>query len=148
MITKQITKRRPDPFDGSAPARLTRMGLLTQAGEVDAAAMEVSIRVFAGSFFDELCDEYDDRKQLDQILAAFRELEERRDPQRIFLLISLQYDSLRKPLPDPVWWLAGHPPALARFSLGFASYLLRLADDLKNTEKEDTTGEAVDHSAQ
>lgn len=78
------------------------MGLLTQAGEVDAAAMEAFIHIFAGSFFDELCDEYEDRTQLEQIMAAFRDFEERRDPQRIFLLISLQYDNLRKPLPDPV----------------------------------------------
>lgn len=147
-MTKQITKRRPDPFDGSAPARLTRMGLLTQAGEVDAAAMDAFIHISAGSFFDELCDEYGDREQLGQIMAAFRDFEERRDPQRILLLISLQYDNLRKPLPDPIWWLAGHPSALALFSLGFTTYLLQLMEDMKNTEKEDDPSETVDCGTQ
>ncbi len=145
-MTQQIAKHRPDPFDGSAPARLGRMGLLTEDGAVDEAAMRAFIRVFAGSFFDELCDEYSDRDQLAQITGAFRELEERGDPKRILLLISLQYDNLRKPLPDPVWWLAGHSPALARFSLGFAAYLSRLAGDLE--KKEVRPSEAIDHGAQ
>ena len=62
-----------------------------------------------------------------------------------FLLLSLQYDTLRKPLPDPVWWLAGYPPALAQFSLGFAAYLSQLMADMKH-EKEDDPSEIMDHS--
>ena len=34
-MTLQIAKRRPDPFDGSSSARLSRMGLLTGTGDVD-----------------------------------------------------------------------------------------------------------------
>ena len=64
--------------------------------------------------------------------------------QRIFLLLSLQYDALRKPLPDPLWWLAGHPPALEQFSLGFAAYLSQLMTDMEKNEKEDNRGEIMD----
>lgn len=55
----QITKRRPDPFDGSSGARLSRMGLLTETGDVDEAAMQVFIHIFAASFFDDLCNTYE-----------------------------------------------------------------------------------------
>lgn len=141
----QIAKRRPDPFDGSSSARLSRMGLLTGTGDVDEAAMRVFIHIFAASFFDDLCDTYEALEAVTRITAAFCELEERKDPQRIFLLLSLQYDTLRKPLPDPVWWLAGYPPALAQFSLGFAAYLSQLMADMKH-EKEDDPSEIMDHS--
>ena len=50
-MTEQLTKRRPDPFDGSAGARLCRMGLLTAAGDVAEAAMQVCTHIFAASFF-------------------------------------------------------------------------------------------------
>lgn len=143
-MTIQIAKRRPDPFDGSSGARLRRMGLLTGAGDVDETAMRVFIHIFAASFFDDLCDTYETLEAISRIMTAFRELEERKDPQRIFLLLSLQYDALRKPLPDPVWWLAGHPPALAHFSLGFAAYLSRLMADMEKNEKEDTPDEIMD----
>lgn len=89
-MTVQIAKRRPDPFDGSSGARLSRMGLLTGAGDVDEAAMQVFIHIFAASFFDDLCDTYESLEAISKITAAFCELEERNDPQRIFLLLSLQ----------------------------------------------------------
>lgn len=146
-MTQQTKKKRPDPFDGSAVARLRRMGLLTEAGEVDGPAMEAFTHVYAASLFDDLCDAFEDRQELSRALAAFQELAARQEPKSIFLMISLQYDTLRKPLPDPVWWLAGHVPALSRFSLGFAAYLLQLAEDMEKTEKEDGPNEAADHSA-
>lgn len=146
-MTQQTKKKRPDPFDGSAVARLRRMGLLTEAGEVDGPAMEAFTHVYAASLFDDLCDAFEDRRELSRALAAFQELAEHQEPKSIFLMISLQYDTLRKPLPDPVWWLAGHVPALSRFSLGFAAYLLQLAEDMEKTEKEDGPNEAADHSA-
>ena len=49
-MTKQLTKRRPNPFDGSAGAWLCRMGLLTAAGDIEEAAMQVCTHIFAASF--------------------------------------------------------------------------------------------------
>ncbi len=147
-MPKQTQKRRPDPFDGSAQARLSRMGILTEIGAVDEAVMQAFIRIFAASFFDDLCDACEALEQISNLTSAFRELEERKDPQRIFLLISLQYDALRKPLPDPIWWLAGHSQALERFSLGFVSCLSQLMADLKEDDKEDGPDEITDCGAQ
>lgn len=147
-MTQQTMKKRPDPFDGSADARLRRMGLLTGDGEVDGTAMEVFAHVYAASLFDDLRDAFEDRQELSRALSAFRKLAEHQEPKSIFLLISLQYDSLRKPLPDPVWWLAGHVPALSRFSLGFAAYLLQLAENMEKMEKEGSPNETADCGAQ
>lgn len=145
-MAEQRKKRRPDPFDGSAAVRLCRMGILTGAGDVEEAAMRSFIQIFAASFFDSLCDFYEEQAQVSQIVDAFRELEGRGDPQRIFLLLSLQYDALCRPLPDPIWWLAGHPQALARFSLGFAVRLSQMMEDMDQHRKEAGSREAMDHS--
>ena len=118
-MTEQLTKRRPDPFDGSAGARLCRMGLLTAAGDVEEAAMQVCTHIFAASFFDDLCDVYADQAQLLRFMAA-----------------------------SAVWWPAGYPPALTRFSLGFAACLLHLMEDMEKTKKEDDLGEIMDRSSQ
>ena len=58
-----------------------------------------------------------------QVLASFDELSGRKDYKGIYLFLSLQYDQLRKPLPDPVWWLMGSPKALKIFSIGFVESL-------------------------
>lgn len=124
-------KRKPDPFDGSAPARLARMGVLLEDGSPDERAVALLVRIFAGSFFDELWDFYDGPRQIDAVLSAFAELAEREDPKRLFLLLSLQYDTMRKPMPEPVWWLAGDMAVLRAFTLGFSAYLMELAAQAK-----------------
>lgn len=118
-----VILRVPDPFDGSAEARLSHMGLLDRKGHLDKSAMQVFTCIFSGLFFDDLCDFYDDQEKLQAIFLMFQELAERRDHQRMFLLLSLQYDYLRKPLPDPVWWLSGCSEAVALFMSGFLAQL-------------------------
>lgn len=118
-----LIMRVPDPFDGSAEARLSHMGLLDQSGQVEAQSMEVFTCIFAGLFFDDLCDFYDDRDKLVTIYHTFQELAEKQDHQHMLLLLSLQYDYLRKPLPDPVWWLSGHSEAVKIFMSGFLGLL-------------------------
>lgn len=118
-----LIMRVPDPFDGSAEARLAHMGLLDQNGQIVSHSMEVFTRIFAGLFFDDLCDFYDDRDKLTAIYRAFQELAEKDDHQHMLLLLSLQYDYLRKPLPDPVWWLSGHSEAVRGFMSRFLDLL-------------------------
>lgn len=118
-----LIMRVPDPFDGSAEARLAHMGLLDENGRIEPRSMEVFTRIFAGLFFDDLCDYYDDRDKLRAIYRAFGELAEKRDHQHMLLLLSLQYDCLHKPLPDPVWWLSGHSEAVRHFMSGFLELL-------------------------
>lgn len=134
----------PDPFDSSTGARLKRMGVQLPDGEVDAGTMQIFARIFAGLFFDDLCDFYSDQTQLDTVMAAFSELTARGDHQNVYLLISLQYDTIRKPLPDPVWWLAGCAPALSLFCRGFVEHLLTLMQDPNNKMREARACEAAD----
>ena len=140
-------QRAHSPFEDSATQRLRRMGLTTEDGSPERDAMAVFSSIFAGQFFDDLCDYYQDYENVQETIAQIFHTAEQADPKQKFLLICLQYDSIYRSLPDPVWWLAGHVPALSRFSLGFAAYLLQLAEDIEKTEKEDGPNEAADHSA-
>lgn len=125
-MPKNLYLRVPDPFDESTIARLKRMGILHPTGEVNIETMRAFVQIFAGLFFDDLCDFYSDQEEMDTVAEAFFELAGRKDSQNIYLLLSLQYDTIRKPLPDPIWWLAGCAPALGLFCLGFVERLLEL----------------------
>lgn len=144
MMSKNLYLRVPDPFDSSTSARLERMGILRPDGEVNAETMKTFAHIFAGLFFDDLCDFYSDQEQLAVVAAAFAELAARKDCQNIYLLISLQYDTIRKSLPDPIWWLAGCAPALSQFCFGFVERLLSLLNAPANQGKEMITHEITD----
>lgn len=116
---KEWIMRVPDPFDGTAEVRLARMGLIGPDGTISKAAMTVFVRLYAALFFDDLCDFYDDAEKLGTIFRTFRSLDEKGDYQHMLLLLSLQYDSIRKPLPDPIWWLSGYSEGVEFFMRGF-----------------------------
>ena len=143
-MPQNLYRRVPDPFDESTSARLERMGILHATGEVNIETMRAFVQIFAGVFFDDLCDFYSDQEELSSVAAAFSELSARKDCQNIYLLISLQYDTIRKPLPDPIWWLAGCAPALSLFCLGFVERLLELMKDQASNGRERVAHEAAD----
>ena len=120
------------------------MGILHPTGEINIETMRAFVQIFAGLFFDDLCDFYSDQEEVSAVAAAFSELSVRKDCQNIYLLISLQYDTIRKPLPDPIWWLAGCAPALSLFCLGFVERLLELMKGQTCTGKERVAYEAAD----
>ena len=123
---KELIMRVPDPFDGSADARLAHMGLMDEAGNISEAAMETFTQIFSGLFYDDLCDFHDDAGRLVIVYEALGELEAKRDYQHMLLFLSLQYDYMRKPLPDPVWWLSGNSEAVERFAKGLFQRLRAL----------------------
>ena len=125
-------------------ARLERMGILRPDGEVNVEVMRAFVQIFGGLFFDDLCDFYSDQGEVSAVTAAFSELAARKDCQNIYLLISLQYDTIRKPLPDPIWWLAGCAPALSLFCLGFVERLLELSENQASNGKEMVANETAD----
>lgn len=125
-MSKNLFLRVPDPFDSSTSARLERMGVLRSCGDVNTEILQSLIQIFSGLFFDDLCDFYSDQGEVSNVVSAFLELASRKDCQNIFLLISLQYDAIRKPLPDPIWWLAGCASALSLFCLGFVERLAQM----------------------
>lgn len=118
--------RIPDPFDGSARMRLEHMGLIDDKGALIDSAMTVFADIFTGLFFDDLCDFHDDAANLLTIFKTFKVLFQKEDYQTMFLLISIQYDYMGKPLPDPVWWLAGDSLAIKAFMTLFMARYKRL----------------------
>ena len=44
-------------------------------------------------------------------------------------MICLQYDSIYRSLPDPVWWISGSPTFAELFAEDFLTHLKRLAEN-------------------
>ena len=115
------------PFDGSAIDRLRRMGLALSDGTVDRDVMAVFCCIFAGQFYDDLRDYHqDDPETVKTALTHLVDGADTGDPHGKFLMICLQYDSIYRTLPDPVWWLSGSPAFAEAFADGFLAHLKRL----------------------
>lgn len=127
--------RPRSPFDDSAPERLRRMGLADADGRADCDVMSVFARIFAGQFYDDLCDYYQDYTAVQDLLIQLLDTAEDADAKQKFLLICLQYDGMFRELPDPVWWISGQPEFAELFADGFLVHLKMLNDEAK----EDTT---------
>lgn len=123
----QNNERARSPFASSAIDRLRRMGLAAADGSVERDAMAVFSCIFAGQFYDDLCDYYQaDPAALKAALTTLADSADTGDPHGKFLLICLQYDSIYRTLPDPVWWLSGSPAFAELFADGFLAHLKRL----------------------
>lgn len=121
-------QRTRSPFDSSAIGRLRRMGLAAD-GSVERDAMAVFSNIFAGQFYDDLCDYYqDDCAAIQSALAPLVDGADTGDSHGKFLMICLQYDSIYRTLPDPVWWLSGSPAFAEPFADGFLAHLKRLRE--------------------
>ncbi len=124
------TYQRPhSPFEDSTAQRLRRMGLTKEDGSPERDAMAVFATIFAGQFFDDLCDYYQDYKDVQEIVAQIFHTAEQADPKQKFLLICLQYDGIYRSLPDPVWWISGSPAFAELFAEDFLAHLRRLAEN-------------------
>ncbi len=122
-------QRPHSPFEDSAIERLRRMGLTTEDGSPERDAMTVFGSIFAGQFFDDLCDYYQDFQDVQETIAQIFHTAEQADPKQKFLLICLQYDSIYRSLPDPVWWISGSPTFAELFAEDFLTHLKRLAEN-------------------
>lgn len=115
------------PFDGAALDRLRRMGLAAADESVERDAMAVFCCIFAGQFYDDLCDYHqDDSNAVKAAITSLVDSADTGDPHGKFLMICLQYDGIYRTLPDPVWWLSGSPAFAETFADGFLAHLKRL----------------------
>ena len=121
-MTAAGTPSTARPMDGPLLSRLYQMGIVKRDGEINVENRRLFTRIYAAQFYYNLCDSYA-KSTVGTVLASFDELSGRKDYKGIYLFLSLQYDQLRKPLPDPVWWLMGSPKALKIFSIGFVESL-------------------------
>ena len=116
-VRKKIrTVRAQNPFDDGAEERLRRMNMIHAEGTINKPALFALSGVYAGLFFDDLCDFHQDyslvKDDLNQLFAAADKAESRQK----FLLICLQYDGLSQPLPNPIWWISGNPELAGIFA--------------------------------
>ena len=128
---QDLYQRPHSPFDDSAIERLRRMGLVTAENTPDRDVMSVFSGVFAGQFYDDLCDYYQDYENVQELLDQIFDAAESADPKQKFLLICLQYDGMFRDLPDPVWWISGQPAFAEQFADDFLAHLKRLTDEIK-----------------
>ena len=82
-------QRPHSPFEDSAIERLWRMGLTTEDGSPERDAMTVFGSIFAGQFFDDLCDYYQDFQDVQETIAQIFHTAEQAEPKQKFLLIAL-----------------------------------------------------------
>ena len=80
-------QRPHSPFEDSAAQRLRRMGLTTEDGSPERDAMAVFSTIFAGQFFDDLCDYYQDYKSVQDTIDQIFHTAEQADSRQKFLLI-------------------------------------------------------------
>ena len=66
-------RRAQSPFDDSAADRLRRMGLTDGNGKPDRDAITVCSCVFAGQFFDDLCDYFESYEDVQELISNLSE---------------------------------------------------------------------------
>lgn len=99
------------------------MGLLTADGAPNQDALTVAARLYAGLFYDALCDFYGDMKNVDAVCHDLMERADTADPRLPFLAICSAYDAVYLALPEPVWWMAGELNLVTQFTVGFIGCL-------------------------
>ena len=128
---QDLYHRPRSPFDDSALERLRRMGLANTDGHAIRDVMTIFAFIFAGQFYDDLCDYYQEYTNIQELLTQLFDAAETAEPKQKFLLICLQYDGMFRELPDPVWWISGQPEFAELFADGFLAHLKLLNDESK-----------------
>lgn len=122
-------RRAQSRFDDSAADRLRRMGLTDENGRPDRVALTICSQIFAGQFFDDLYDYFENYEDVRELISNLSESAENAAGKQKFLLVCLQYDAIYRTLPDPVWWISGNPAAAELFAEGFVPHLKQLNQD-------------------
>lgn len=123
-----IHKRINSPFDDSVIERHRRMGLINEEGAVDENVVAIAGGIYAGMFFDNLCDTYESYEEVKVICRQLLDGKVRISARQLLLLISLRYDAMRKPLPELMWWISGSVQILPIFIAAFTRRLKSLLD--------------------
>lgn len=130
MNTERTRIRRPaSPFDDSVIERHRRMGLLTESNEVQTGVVEIVGQIHAGLFFDQLCDAYENYSEVVAICRQFIKRAAKADAKQTLLMISVEYDAMRRPLPELIWWISGSAILLPLFISSFITNLTALLQE-------------------
>lgn len=119
------------PFDPVARERLRRMGLLTKEDQVNAGVMEAISSVHAALLFSQIYDACGDWSGTLSVCRRITSQAPLVSDRQVLLLISIQYDTIAKPLPEVIWWISGSEVLLSPFVRGFVRKLDELCEDIR-----------------
>ena len=128
-ITAPTDKRATDPFDSSARERLKYITLLGSDGSVRMMHTMIFSLIYAAVFYDDIRGFHGKAEDMVTVFETFKALADKEAYGHMYLLLSIQYDYMRKPLPDPVWWLAGESELIMAFMINFVHGLEHLMAD-------------------
>ena len=117
------------PFDPAARERLRRMGLLTKEDQVNAGVMDAISSVHAALLFSQIYDACGDWAGTLSVCRRITSQASLVSDRQVLLLISIQYDTIAKPLPEVIWWISGSEILLAPFVRGFVRKLDELCKE-------------------
>ena len=117
------------PFDPAARERLRRMGLLTKEDQVNAGVMDAISAVHAALLFSQIYDACGDWAGTLSVCRRITSQASLVSDRQVLLLISIQYDTIAKPLPEVIWWISGSEILLAPFVRGFVRKLDELCKE-------------------
>jgi hypothetical protein len=126
---KNHNDKTPGPFGNDATAHLINMGILHNDGTANESNMAAFTAIFSWLFYIDLRQFYENTDNIAIIYNLFSALHSKRHYHHMYLLYSIQYDYFKKPLPDPVWWIAGTIELVGIFMDGFMERLEKLLDE-------------------
>ena len=119
------------PFDPVARERLWRLGLLTSEDRVNTVALEAICAVHAALLFSQIYDACGDWARTLSVCRRITSQAPLVSDRQVLLLISIQYDTIAKPLPEVIWWISGSEILLAPFVRGFVRKLDEFCEDIR-----------------
>ena len=116
-------QHRIGPFDHSASDLHYQMGLLTSNHTVDTTAINAFCHVQVALFLKDLLGYYGDSKRVQTICSSLVKRCKLLNLHDTMLNLCIEYDSMRRPLPDAIWWIAGSDLLLQPFLTEFLRWL-------------------------
>ena len=117
------SQHRTGPFDRSASDLHHRMGLLTSNNTVNTTVLDAFCRVQVALFYEDLLDYYGEWERVQTICRSLIERCKQLNLHDTMLNLCIEYDSMRRPLPDAIWWIAGSDLLLQPFLTEFLRWL-------------------------
>ena len=122
------------PFDPAASVRLQRMGLFTADGQINTSAVEAVSVMQAGLLYTQILDACGDWDSTRNVCRRITSQAAQVADRQVLLIISIQYDTIAKPLPEVIWWISGSDALLAPFVRGFVHHLNELCAEENSRE--------------
>lgn len=128
------------PFDPSAYARLQRANLISVAGVVYGQAIAIQASSLAAFLYDDFCDCCNSYEEIFAITKYLLNAQANGlSKHALFIDICLLYDSIGKPHPEVMWWIAGNDGVVAAFVDAYIAKFAICSSELEQEVFKDET---------